>query len=182
MLTPLFNKTTDHYKGHIMAPIEFVQYGDFQCEHCTNVYAVVKQLQQTMGDAVLFVYRHFPLANLHPLAIDAAMAAEAAGVQGKFWAMHDIITENQKYLTRASFHYFAEELELDMNAFGNNQKNKRLYQKIINDLDAGLHNGVDCTPTFFINGMRYNGFDDYQSLYKVFRFASRYSIEFSLLT
>jgi protein-disulfide isomerase len=95
-------------------------------------------------------------------------------MQGKFWAMHYKILENQIYLSRASLSLFAEEIKLDLGLFELHRKNRHLFKKITNDFESGIHSHVNGTPTFFINGLRYNGFDDFQSLYKVCRFAAGY--------
>jgi protein-disulfide isomerase len=174
MLRPTFDAERDHYLGDSNAPVELVQYGGYECRHCGDVLPVLRQLKESLGDDMKIVFRHFPLPNLHPLALDAAVAAEAAGVQGKFWLMHNRIMENQLYLNRASLNAFAEEIKLDMALFGLHQKNRHLFKKITNDFEGGIHSGVNGTPTFFINGLRYNGFDDFQSLYKVCRFSAGY--------
>ena len=160
--------------GHSDAPVELVQYGGYQCRHCGDVLPVVRQLQQTMGSDLKYVFRHFPLPNLHDFALETAVAAEAAGMQGKFWAMHYKILENQIYLNRASLNRFAEEIKLDMRLFELHRKNRFLFKKITNDFESGIRSGVNSTPTFFINGLRYNGFDDFQSLSNVCRFAAGY--------
>src|SRR4051812_8808074 len=89
---------TDYQFGPSNAPIELVEYGDYQCPHCGRAYPIVKALLQQVGHQVKFVFRNFPLAKIHPQARLAAIAAEAAGLQNKYWEMHDIIYENQKRL------------------------------------------------------------------------------------
>src|SRR5712672_1524188 len=113
MLKPLFNSGRDHYWGDLNAPVELMQYGGYQCRHSGDVWPVVKQLKEFLGDDLRYVFRHFPMPNLHPLALEAAVSAEAAGMQGRFWAMHIKILDNQFYLNRASLNVFAEELKLD---------------------------------------------------------------------
>ncbi len=98
MLQPLLNETRDHIFGWRFAPVELVQYGDtLQCPHCAAVYPDIKRLQEIMGDLLKFAFRHHPLPQIHPLALDAAIACEMAALQDKFWHMHDIIFENQQY-------------------------------------------------------------------------------------
>jgi protein-disulfide isomerase len=174
MLTPSFDLSRDHFLGDSEASVELIQYGGYQCRHCGDVLAVIRQLQQALGEDLKFVFRHFPMPNLHNLALETAVAAEAAGMQGKFWAMHYKILENQIYLNRASLSLFAEEIKLDLGLFELHRKNRHLFKKITNDFESGIHSHVNGTPTFFINGLRYNGFDDFQSLYKVCRFAAGY--------
>src|SRR5580658_6513234 len=174
MLHPIFRTDYDHYYGCPLAPIELVQYGDFQCEYCAEVYPVIKWLQDSFGDHLKFVYRHFPIPTRHPLSLQAAVATEAAALQGKFWYMHDMIYENQKYLTRTSFSTFASEIELDTEAFDDCREHRKLFQKVISDFEGGVRSGVDSTPTFFINGVRYVGFDDFENLYSVLQNISHF--------
>ena len=174
MLTLPFDVNRDHYWGDLHASTELIQYGGYQCSHCGDIWPIVKQLKESMGSDLRYVFRHFPLTNLHPLAMESAVAAEAAGLQGKFWLMHNKIMENQIYLNRASLNVFAEEIGLDMNVFIRDCRNRQLFKKIKNDLESGLNSGVDGTPTFFVNGRMYSGFNDFPDLLKVCRFASDY--------
>jgi protein-disulfide isomerase len=171
LLKQLFDERRDHYSGSLSAPLELMQYGDFQCFHCAEVYQEIKTLQEAMGDRIRFVFRHYPLPNVHPMSLDAAVAVEAAARQEKFWDMHDILFENQKYLSRSTISGFARDIELDMQAFEDNREHKKLFQKVINDFEGGVKSGVDGTPTFFINGYRYTGFHDFDSLYKTCKYA-----------
>ena len=164
-LQTTFRTDYDNYQGCPLAPVELVQYADFQCEYCASVYPVIKWLQDALGQTLRFVFRHYPIPTRHPLALQAAVAAEAAAMQGKFWYMHDMIFENQKYLTRTSFSDFAREIELDTEAFENCREHRKLFRKVICDFESGVKSGVDGSPTFFINGIRYHGFDDFDSLY-----------------
>ena len=168
MLKYLFDHTRDHYYGYPLAPIELIEYGDFQCEHSAAVYHEIKMLQERMGNQLKFVFRHYPVSGIHPIAIDAAVAAEAAALKGEmnFWHMHDIIFENQKYLTRSSLSKFADEVGLDVLVFQDNRNHKKLIQKVLADLEGGVKSGVHSTPTFFINGHMYNDFHDFESFYK----------------
>jgi protein-disulfide isomerase len=165
MLHPNFRTDYDHYSGSPLAPIELIQYGDFQCNYCAEAYPVIKWLQDSFGNLLKFVYRHYPIPTRHPLALPAAVATEAAAAQGKFWYMHDMIYENQKYLTRSSFSEFAREINLDIHAFEDCREQRKLFRKVISDFESGIKSGVDSSPTFFINGVRYDGFDDFDSLY-----------------
>ena len=164
MLHPNFRTDYDHFQGYPIAPIELIEYGDFQCEHCANIYPVIKCLLDSFGDHLKFVYRHYPIPTRHPLSLQAAVATEAAALQGKFWYMHDIIYENHNFLTRASFSEFAREIELDTRAFEDCREHRKLFRKVISDFESGVKSGVDSTPTFFINGARYDGFDDFENL------------------
>lgn len=175
MLKLPFSCKRDNFIGLVNAPLELLLYGDFQCQHCGEVYTSVKLLQRYMGDHIRFVFRHFPLLTLHPLALEAAVAAEAAALQGRFWEMYDMIFEQQSYLVRSSFSKFAEKIGLDINSFENSLERKTLIHKVVNDFESGVKSGVDCTPTFFIDGHRYSGFEDFESLYKTCKYAMYYS-------
>ncbi len=174
MLKPLFNSGRDHYWGGLNAQVELMQYGGYQCRHSGVSWPVVIQMKEFFGNDLRFVFRHFPLPNIHHLALEAALAAEAAGLQGRFWEMHTKIMNNQFHLNRASLNVLAEETGLDMGEFISDCKRRHLFKKITNDFESGIHSGVNGTPTFFINGYMYNGFDDFNSLYKVCRFTTDY--------
>jgi protein-disulfide isomerase len=174
MLLPNFRTDYDHFQGSPLAPIELIQYGDFQCTHCADVYPLIKCLQDCFGSMLKFVYRHYPIPVRHPLTLQAAVAAEAAALQGKFWYMHDMIYENQKYLTRASFSEFAREIDLDTRVFEDCQEQRQLFRKVISDFEGGVKSGVNGSPTFFINGARYDGFDDFDSFYLALQNVNQY--------
>jgi protein-disulfide isomerase len=174
MLTPLFNSARDHYWGDLDAPVELIQYGGYQCRYSGDLLPVIRQLRECLGDGLRYVFRHFPLPTLHYLAMDAAMAAEAAGMQAMFWPMHEKILENQLCLNQSSFSFFAEDIGLDPGIFERHRSSRSLYKKINGDFESGIRSGVSGTPTFFINGLQYNGFDDFTSLYKVCRCARNY--------
>jgi protein-disulfide isomerase len=174
MLHQNFRTDYDHYQGSPLAPIELIQYGDFQCKYCGEVYAVIKWLQDSFGDLLKFVYRHYPMPTRHPLSLQAAVATEAAALQGKFWYMHDMIYENQKFLTCTSFGGFAKDIDLDARAFEDCRERRKLFRKVISDFESGVKSGVDSTPTFFINGARYNGFDDFENLYSALQNISHF--------
>ena len=165
MLVPSFDSHRDNYYGTAHASIELVEYGDYQCEYCADVYPVIQTLQQILASELRYIFRNFPLPNVHSDAIEAAVAAEAAARQGKFWQMHNRILENQKFLNHASFSRFAEEIELDLAGFERDRQNRQIFSKITDDLACGIKSGVNGTPTFFLNGLRYNGFNDFKSLY-----------------
>ena len=174
MLHPNFRIDYDHYQGCPLAPIELIQYGDFQCIYCGEVYPVIKCLQDSFGDLLKFVYRHYPVPTRHALSLQAAVAAEAAALQGKFWYMHDMLYENQKYLTRTSFSEFAREIDLDTRAFDDCLEHRKVLRKVVSDFEGGVKGGVSSSPTFFINGVRYDGFGDFDSLYSALQNANQY--------
>ncbi|HKO81482.1 MAG TPA: DsbA family protein [Chitinophagaceae bacterium] len=155
-LTPPVN-SNDHIFGGPGALIELVEYGDYECPYCGRAYPIVKDIQQQLGNDIKFVFRDFPLSNIHPHAFSAALATEAAGLQGKFWEMHDIIFENQKTLDTENIFGFAGQLGLDIEHFKNDIQQKSLIDKVEKDFESGIRSGVNRTPTFFINGEKFIG-------------------------
>jgi protein-disulfide isomerase len=146
----------DHIQGNPTAPIELVEYGDYQCPHCGHAYPILKNIQSAMGSKLKLVYRNFPLAEIHPDAINAAMAAEAAGLQNKYWEMHDHLFEHQNRLNDLSLIKYAEQLGLDVEQFNIDRKSEALIKKVETDFESGVRSGVNGTPSFFINGEKYN--------------------------
>lgn len=144
---------------------------DYQCPHCGHAYLVVKNIQEKMGDDLRFVFRNFPLNEIHPNAFEAALATEVATRQNAFWQMHDIIFENQHALSYNNLLNYAEELELDVQQFINDMTGEALREKVASDFESGIVSGVNGTPTFFINGMRYNGSWEEKELMKVLSIA-----------
>lgn len=147
----------EHIQGPLSAPVELVVYADFQCPYCRKANYVVKNIQEQLGDELMFVFRNFPLIELHENALRAALAAEAAGKQGKFWKMHDMLFDNQRYLNDASLMKYAQKLNLDISKFEADIESSECLRKVQHDYDNGLQNGVESTPTFFINGKRFEG-------------------------
>ena len=154
----------DHIQGRTDAPLTLVEYGDYQCPYCGAAYPVIKRLQKAFGKKLRFVFRNFPLTQAHPYAMVAAEAAEAAGLQGKFWEMHDHIYENQDDLEPDTLPSWAEELGLDLEEFGKAIKQGEINKRIKEDRSSGIRSGVNGTPCFFINGTRYDGTADYGPL------------------
>lgn len=144
----------DHAEGRADAPLTLVEYGDYQCPYCGAVYPVVKSLQKALGKKLRFVFRNFPLTQAHPYALVAAEAAEAAGLQGKFWEMHDLIYENQADLGPEALPAWAETLELGLEEFAIAIKKGEITKRIKEDRMSGIRSGVNGTPCFFINGAR----------------------------
>lgn len=146
----------DHMQGDANAAIVLVEYGDYQCPHCGRAYPIIKRLQEELGSNLKFIFRNFPLKNIHPEATIAAIASEAAAIQGLFWEMHDIIFENQDSLDMDSLVAYAGELGMDIDRFINDMENSLLAKKVEDDFESGIRSGVNATPTFFINGVKYN--------------------------
>ncbi|RZL14836.1 MAG: DsbA family protein, partial [Pedobacter sp.] len=130
---------------------------DYQCPHCGTAYPIIKEIQSTFGDQILFVFRNFPLQESHRYANIAAQAAEAAGKQGKFWEMHDAIFENQQHLNEEFIEHLAEKLGLDMDEFEEDMNSEEISTKVENDFESGVRSGVNGTPSFFINGEKFDG-------------------------
>ena len=154
----------DHTQGPDAAPVTLVQYADYECPYSGRAYDVIKGLQRELGDQLRFVYRNFPLREIHPHAQHAAEAAEAAGAQGTFWEMHDYLFEHQHALDDAHLREYAATIGLDTELFEQDMAQHRYAGKIEDDLLGGLQSGVQGTPTFFINGVRYEGSYDKESL------------------
>lgn len=149
--------SNDHISGNLDAPLELVEYGDYECPHCGFAYPIVKGIQQQLAGDIKFVFRNFPLSKIHPHAFSAAVATEAAGLQDRFWEMHDIVFENQKKLNAENISRFAFTLGLDMERFENDIKQESLIEKVEKDFESGIRSGVNRTPTFFINGEKFEG-------------------------
>lgn len=155
-LKPSVNKN-DHIRGNANAELVIVEYGDYQCPYCGAAYPVLKELMDEFGNQVQFVFRNFPLSEMHQYARPAAIAAEAANLQGKFWEMHDAIYENQQYLNKDLLQEIAEKLNLNINQFKNDIESSELAEKVDSDFESGIISGVNGTPSFFVNGKKFNG-------------------------
>jgi protein-disulfide isomerase len=158
---------SDHAEGPADAPVTLVEYGDYECPHCGRAYPIVKRLQRAMGKRLRFVFRNFPLSDLHPHAAAAAAAAEAAAQQDQFWPMHDWIFEHQSHLDDASLVRAAEGLGLDIERFIADADSGAVAARIDADVASGARSGVNGTPTFFVNGLRVDAGYDYDSLLSV---------------
>lgn len=155
----------DHILGNPNSLITLVEYGDYQCPSCGTAYPFIKRLMKQFYGELRFVFRNFPLREVHQSAMIAALAAEAAALQSKFWEMHDIIYENQKDLDAYSLLHYAEVLSLDLRRFTNDMQSLDLLTKIEKDFEGGVRSGVNATPTFFVNGSRLNNYNNnYESL------------------
>jgi protein-disulfide isomerase len=147
----------DHVAGPADAPVTLVEYGDYQCPYCGMAHPIVKRAQRELGNQLRFVFRHFPLAEIHPHARLAAQAAEAAGAQGKFWEMHDMLFEHQDALEVEDLAGYAESLGLDTIKFARDLEAGTFAKRVRDDFRSGVKSGVNGTPTFFMNGARYDG-------------------------
>jgi protein-disulfide isomerase len=154
----------DHAQGPADAPVTLVEYGDYECPHCGRAYPIVKAVQDHFGRRLRFVFRNFPLTETHPHAALAAAAAEAAGDQGKFWEMHDLLFEHQNRLGAADLENYASQLGIGSGGFLDVIRSTEKTRQVQDDFMSGVRSGVNGTPTFFLNGMRYDGPWDYQDL------------------
>jgi protein-disulfide isomerase len=142
----------DHVRGPDHAHVTVVEYGDFECPNCKQAAPSVKLLLERFAQKVRFVYRHFPLAEVHPHATLAAEAAECAGAQGQFWEMHDLLFDNQLHLKPNQLHGYAERLRLDMARYAAEIDDHVYLQRIREHQQSGHDSGVRSTPAFFVNG------------------------------
>ncbi len=154
----------DHVQGNANAPIELLEYGDYQCPHCGHAYPIIKSIQKKMGAKLKFVFRNFPLAEVHPNAVHAAVSSEAAALQNKFWEMHDHLFEYQSRLDDKSLVKYAGQLKLNVEQFETDFENPELIQKVDADFESGVRSGVNGTPSFFINGEKYDDSWDEETL------------------
>jgi protein-disulfide isomerase len=147
----------DHIQGKINAPITLLEYGDYECPYCGEAYPIVKEIQERLGEKLCFAFRNFPLANSHPHAVHSAEAAEAAAAQGRFWEMHDLLYENQGALEDEDLAQYAAGLGLDAERLLREVQSRHHQARVQEDFKTGTRAGVNGTPSFFINGERYDG-------------------------
>jgi protein-disulfide isomerase len=143
---------SDHNLGASHAPVTVVEYGDFECPNCKQAAPAVKLLLERFPGRVRVVWRHFPLEEVHPHALHAALAAEVAAGQGKFWPMHDLLFDNQRHLKLPQLRSYAQRLELDMVRYDADMADTVYLQRVREDIEGGSASGVRSTPTFFLNG------------------------------
>jgi protein-disulfide isomerase len=166
MLTPPVS-ARDHVAGPPDASIVLVEYGDFECPFCAAAEPTLKALRRALADTLLFAFRHFPLAEAHPYAMHAAEAAEAAGAQGKFWQMHDYLFAHQSALEDSDLIEAAAAVGCDVERFVREMAENRHEARVREDFHSGIRSGVNGTPSLFINGVRYDGPRDLDSLLAV---------------
>ena len=154
----------DWHQGPLQAAAQLVEYGDFECPFCGEAYPLVKAIQEAMGRKLCFAFCNFPLTNVHPHSEAAAESAEAAGAQGRYWEMHDILFENQQALEYDDLESYAEALRLDAARLMGEIMGHTYEPRIREDFMSGVRSGVNGTPGFFINGVRYDGPRDLQTM------------------
>lgn len=150
LLTPVLEH--DRIQGTIDAPVVLVEYGDYQCLTCGEVYRMIQEIQQQIQ--LCFVFRHFPQTHLHPQAQKAAEAAEAAAAQNKFWQMHNLLFEHYALSNGALLEY-ADEIQLDIERFLREMTDHIHAERVTQDIQGGIQSGVSSAPALFINGARY---------------------------
>jgi protein-disulfide isomerase len=154
----------DHVQGVSDARYTLVEYGDYECPECGRLFVTISDLHARLGNDLRLVFRHYPLSGIHPHAQQAAEAAEAAGAQGRFWEMHDLLFQNQSALETKRLYNYAKALSLDIQRFRQELSNRTYEARVREDFRRGVVNGVYRTPGLFINGIRHNGALDADSL------------------
>ena len=154
----------DHVQGPAGAEVTLVEYGDYECPYCGRAYPIVKRVQKHFGKRLRFVFRNFPLGEMHPHAEGAAEAAEFCGAQGKFWEMHDLIYENQESLSGPLYLELAQKIGVAPATLRASLEKREFLARVRADFTGGVRSGVNGTPTFFINGQRHDDAVDYEDL------------------
>jgi protein-disulfide isomerase len=159
-LTLPVSEDRDHIQGPAEAAVTLVEYGDYECPYCGAAYPIIKEVQERMGEGLRFVFRNFPITTSHPHAELAAEAAEAAAAQDRFWEMHDLLYENQQRLGEEDLRAYADQLGLEVEPFDQELAQHVHAERVHEDFMSGVRSGVNGTPTFYINGLRYD--DSYE--------------------
>jgi len=163
----------DHAQGRASAPVTLVEYGDYECPHCGRAYPIVKEVQRRLGSKLRFIFRNFPLSESHPHAQHAAEAAEGAATHKRFWEMHDMLYENQQALDDRHLVGYAEAVGLDAATFEQELRGHAHKARVREDFMSGVRSGVNGTPTFFINGVRFDDSWDVDTLTDALEAAAR---------
>ena len=146
----------NHIQGSDTAVVTLLEYGDYECPYCGQAYPIIKQIQNSFGEDLRFAFRNFPITQSHPHAQNAAEAAESAGSQNKFWEMHDYLYEHQQALDDIHLEKYARELRLDLKKFNQDMSEHIYLPRVKEDFLSGVRSGVNGTPCFYINGIRYD--------------------------
>jgi protein-disulfide isomerase len=162
-LTLPVNNIRDHIQGPTIAPVTLLEYGDYECPYCGQAYVIIKQVQKYLGQKCVLYFAIF-LTQLHPHAQQAAEAAGSSGGQNKFWEMHDCLYEHQQALDDKRLETYAALLGLDLAQFIYDMSNHVYSGRVREDFLSGILSGLNGTPTFYINGIRYNGSWDLETL------------------
>jgi protein-disulfide isomerase len=154
----------DHVRGGA-AGVVILEYGDYECPYSRRAFREIERVERRLGDGVRFAFRHFPLTEIHPHAMVAAAAAEAASLQRRFWDMHELLFHRQHALADEDLRAYAAELQLDVAKFDSDRRGSVVLARIERDVDSGIASGeVQGTPTLFINGVLHQGDYDAPSL------------------
>jgi formate-nitrite transporter family protein len=154
LATPVSER--DHVRGDPASPVTLVEYGDFECPYCRALEPILGELRERLGDQLLLVFRHFPQTSSHPHSFRAAQAAEAAGAQGKFWEMHDLLYANQQALEDEHLEAYAADLGLDTARFARELRDEVHAERVREDMRTGFASGVAGTPTLYLDGTRFD--------------------------
>lgn len=154
----------DRRQGELDAPVVLLEYADYACRRCGQIYPILQEIQHQVRQPFCFAFRHFPLTAIHPMAEYAAEIAEAAHVQGCFWQMHDYLFRHQQSLGNGRLLQFAAEIGLDVDRFEREVAEHLYINRVLEDIQSGISSGVNGTPTFFINGVRHDGAGDLEML------------------
>jgi protein-disulfide isomerase len=163
----------DHVIGSDSAGITLVEYGDFECPYCARAAPVVSELRRVFGDDLRFVFRNMPLAEIHPHAEHAAQAAEAVALQGRFWEMHDLLFGHRADLSDVALLRYAAQAGADATLVAEALRLGTTRARVERDVDGGIRSGVTGTPTFFVNGTRYDGSSSLEPFSEYLRGLSR---------
>jgi protein-disulfide isomerase len=160
LLTPISDH--DHIQGSMELSVALVEYGDYQCPLCREVHKMIQEIQKQIP--LCFVFRHFPQIQIHPHAQKAAEAAEAASAQNKFWQMHNALFEHSSVLNDGYLLEYANVIQLDIDRFLRDMTNHVYAERVMQNVQEGMQNGISSTPVLFINGDRYQNTWDTQTL------------------
>ena len=159
------SETRDHIQGPANAPVTLVEYGDYECPYCAQAYIIIKEAQERLGTKLRFVFRNFPVTKVRPHAYETALAAEAAGVQGRFWEMYDYLFRHGQWVTNDDrLRQSAAKLGLSLDKFNRDFLDRRYSSHIDEDIQSATSSGVKSTPAFFINEDHYDSAWDLDSL------------------
>jgi protein-disulfide isomerase len=151
------DESIDHVRGDAGGRL-ILEYGDYECPYSRQAYRAIQQVERRLGDGVRFAFRHFPLTQIHPHAADAATAAEAAALQGRFWEMHDLLFHRQKALEVEDLRRYGTEIGLDLDRFEEDRAGDPVLRRVARDMSSGIESGeVLGTPTLFIDGIVHQG-------------------------
>jgi protein-disulfide isomerase len=151
------DETVDHVRGSPSGRL-ILEYGDYECPYSRQAFRQIQHVEQRMGDRVRFAFRHFPLTEIHPHALAASAAAEAAARQGRYWDMHELLFHRQHALEDDDLRGYAAELELDVELFDSDRVSVPVFDRVRRDVESGLASGeVLGTPTLFIDGVVHRG-------------------------